>query len=133
MTALTKDRNTNQRQGDEFNHPVAAGAHIYGGSIVVLDAARNAKPGLTATGLVAAGRAQEEVNNVGGSAGDKTVQVRKGVFSFANDGSIARVDIGGTAYIVDDQTVADTDGTGTRSAAGEIVDVDADGVWVKIG
>lgn len=133
MVALTKDRNTAQRQGDEFNHPVAAAKKIHAGSLVVLDAARNAAPGLVATGLVAAGRAQETVDNSAGSAGDKTVQVRKGTFSFANDGTIAQVDIGGTAYIVDDQTVADNNGTSTRSAAGEIVDVDADGVWVKIG
>lgn len=133
MTALTKDRNTPRREGDEYNHPVAANAVIYAGALVVLDAARNAAPGSTATGLVAAGRAEEAVDNTGGAAGDKTVQVRTGVFRFANDGSISRANIGGTAYIVDDQTLAATDGTGTRSAAGEIVDVDADGVWVKIG
>lgn len=133
MTALTKDRNTAQRVGDEFNHPVAAGAHIYAGSLVALDASRDAVPGSVATTLLAAGRAEEEVDNSAGGAGDLTVQVRKGVFQFANDGTIARVDIGGTAYIVDDETVADNDGTATRSAAGEIVDVDADGVWVQIG
>lgn len=33
-----------------------------------------------------------------------------------------------TAYIVDDQTVAATDGTGTRSAAGRIVLIEWDGV-----
>ena len=133
MTALTKDRNTVQRQGDEFNHPVAAGVHIFGGSLVVLDASRNAAPGSTATGLIAAGRAEEDVDNSAGTAGDDTVQVRKGTFSFANDGTVTRADIGANAYIVDDQTVADGDGGGTRSIAGEIVDVDADGVWVKIG
>lgn len=133
MTALTKDRNTAQRQGDEFNHPVAAAKKIHAGSIVVLDAARNAAPGSVATGLLAVGRAQEAVDNSAGSAGDKTVQIRQGTFSFANDGTIARADIGKTAYIVDDQTVADNDGSAARSAAGAIVDVDTDGVWVKIG
>ena len=39
----------------------------------------------------------------------------------------------GTAYIVDDQTVAKTNGSSTRSAAGTIVDVDAQGVWVRVG
>jgi len=132
MTALMKDRNTVQRQGDEFNHPVAAAKKIHAGSIVVTDTAGNVAPGSVATGLVAAGRAQESVDNSAGSAGDKTVQVRKGTFSWANDGTITRADIGKTAYIVDDQTVADNNGTNTRSAAGAIVDVDADGVWVKI-
>lgn len=133
MTALTQDRNTAQRAGDEFNHPMAAAAHIFAGSIVVLDASKDAAPGSAATGLIAIGRAEEEKDNSAGSAGDLTVQVRKGVFSFANDGSIARADIGGSAYIVDDQTVADTDGTGTRSLAGEIVQVDSDGVWIQLG
>ncbi|MFB0515162.1 MAG: hypothetical protein ACETWG_00985, partial [Candidatus Neomarinimicrobiota bacterium] len=36
-------------------------------------------------------------------------------------------------YIVDDQTVAKTDGTGTRSPAGFIEDVDSNGVWVLVG
>ena len=129
--ALTQDRNTAQRQGDEFNHPIAAGIHIFAGSLLALDASGNAVPGTTATDLTAVGRAEEEVDNSAGSAGDLTVQARKGVFQFANDGTIARVDIGGTAFIVDDETVADSDGGGTRSAAGKIVDIDADGVWVQ--
>ncbi len=73
------------------------------------------------------------MDNSAGSAGALTVNVRKGLFRFANDGSVARADIGGTAYVVDDQTVADNDGSSTRSVAGTIKDVDADGVWIKIG
>lgn len=131
MPALTQDRNTPQRFGDTFNHPVAASSVIFAGSIVVLNAAGDAVPGSTATGLKAVGRAEQYIDNSGGVAGDKAVDVRKGTFRFENDGSIDRTDIEATAYIVDDQTVANTDGTGTRSAAGKIVDVDADGVWVK--
>ena len=40
-------------------------------------------------------------------------------------------DIGAKCWIVDDQTVAKTNGTGTRSPAGIIEDVDANGVWVR--
>ncbi|MCY1460857.1 hypothetical protein D9M71_784510 [compost metagenome] len=57
------------------------------------------------------------------------------MFAFANSAAgdeITRADIGATAYIVDDQTVAKTDGTSTRSVAGTIRDVDSDGVWVEI-
>lgn len=131
MPALTQDRNTPQRFGDTFNHSVAASSVIFAGSIVVLNAAGDAVAASTATGLKTVGRAEQYVDNSGGAAGDKAVDVRKGTFRFENDGSIDRTDIEGTAYIVDDQTVANTDGTGTRSAAGKIVDVDADGVWVK--
>lgn len=42
-------------------------------------------------------------------------------------------DIGSDCYIVDDQTVAKTNGTNTRSVAGKIMDVDAQGVWVRSG
>ncbi|EEF78440.1 hypothetical protein [Methylophaga thiooxydans] len=131
MAALTKDRNTPQRLGEVHNHPVAASSVIFAGSIVVLDSSGNAEAGSTATGLKAVGRADQHVDNGAGSAGDKAIDVRKGTFLFANDGSIDRTDIEATAYIVDDQTVANTDDTGSRSAAGKIVDVDVDGVWVK--
>ncbi len=132
MTALTNDRNTESRPGAMFNDPVAAGARIFTGSLVVLNAAGYLAPGNTAIGLKARGVAQEQANNVAGDDGDFFCDSFKGIYKFANDGTVARADIGGTAYIVDDQTVADNDGSGTRSAAGTIVDLDADGVWVEI-
>ena len=46
--------------------------------------------------------------------------------------AITRAEIGDVCYIVDDETVAKTNGTSTRSAAGTIRDVDAQGVWVEI-
>ncbi|MCY1307350.1 hypothetical protein D9M70_572660 [compost metagenome] len=56
---------------------------------------------------------------------------RLNAFKWANDGSINQAHFMKTAFIVDDQTVAATDGTGTRSAAGRIVGIEADGVWVE--
>jgi len=132
MAALTADRDTPRRAGEDYSHPVAAGTLIYAGAIVMLNATGYAQPGATATGLTPAGIAQAQVDNSGGADGDVNVPVRRGVFRLGNDGTVARVDIGGTAYVVDDQTVADNDGAGTRSALGTIVDVDADGVWVQI-
>lgn len=132
MTGLTKDRITPYREGTLYSDPVAAGAVIYAGALVVLNASRDAAPGSTATGLIARGAAQEHVDSTGGLAGEKRITSRAGVFRFANDGTITRADIGATAYIVDDQTVADNDATGTRSAAGPIVDVDGDRVWVSV-
>ncbi|SIQ30805.1 hypothetical protein [Marinobacterium stanieri] len=135
MTALTKERNTPTRLSKRFSDPVAASAVIFAGALVVLDASGNAAKGTTATGLTARGVAQATVDNSNGAAADKTVETEAGTHRFVNDGTdtIDRTDIGGTAYIVDDQTVAATDGTGTRSAAGKIVDVDDLGVWVEIG
>lgn len=139
MAALTKDRNTPERSGKDFQFPVAATTRIFAGSLVVLDAGA-AKPGATATGLVAVGRADAHADNRLGGAGDMSVQVRTGVFRFANSASadeIALADVGADAWIVDDQTVAKTgavvEGNPTRSKAGRIVDVDTHGVWVSIG
>ena len=133
MTVLAADRNTPRRDGDKISVPVAAGELIYAGALVALDASGDAVKGATATTLSGFGRAEARVDNSGGAAGDQSVEVRKGVFRFANEGAdlVTRADIGNDCYIVDDQTVAKTNGTATRSVAGKVVDLDAQGVWVK--
>lgn len=133
MVALTKDRNTKRRDGVDFNDPAAAAVQFFAGAMVCLDAAGNATPGATSATLTARGVAQDNVDNSAGLAGDLNVPSMVGTFHFANDGTIDRANIGDTAYIVDDQTVADNNGGATRSVAGVIKDVDADGVWVQIG
>jgi hypothetical protein len=137
MSALTNDRNTPSRLGDELVLPVAAATRIYAGSLTVIDAEGNAIPGKTATGLKAAGRAEESVNNLTGAAGDQIIKISRGVFRFANDSAdpITAADILETCYIVDDQAVSISSGgdPATRSEAGQVFDVDSGGVWVKIG
>ena len=130
MVALTRERNTPERQLSTIGHPVEAATKLFAGSIGVLNAAGNAVPGATATGLKAAGRVEKTVDNTAGAAGDEIVTFKKGTFRYLNDGSINRTHIDGQAYIVDDQTVAATNGGGTRSEAGQIDDVDEAGVWV---
>jgi hypothetical protein len=133
--ALTKDRNTKRRDGVLFSDPLAAATRIFAGALVCLNAAGNAVPGATATTLTARGVAQEHVDNSAGAAGDLRIESRRGVFPFVNSAAadeITRADIGTNAYIVDDQTVAKTSGTNTRSVAGVIRDVDSDGVWIEI-
>lgn len=133
MAALTADRNTPQRTPGMESHPVKGATTIYAGGIVCLDATGRAVPGSTAVGLIARGRAEENVVN-SGADGDEQVKVRQGLFRWNNSAAgdlITRAEIGDPAYIVDDQTVAKTNGTNTRSAAGTIRDVDAQGVWVE--
>jgi hypothetical protein len=134
--ALTADRMTKRRDGNTFNDPIAASTKIYLGALVCLNAAGNAVPGSASTTLLARGVALKQVDNTTGSAGDLSVETETGVFCFKNSASgdlIARAEIGDVCYIVDDQTVAKTDGTGARSPAGKIVDVDSAGVWVDVG
>jgi len=136
VTALSADRNTPRREGGTYLRPVKGGVKIFIGALVVLDAAGYAKPGVTALSLKADGRAEAFVDNSAGADGAVNVPVRAGNYYYANSAStdtIAQADVGNTAYIVDDQTVAKTDGGGTRSAAGKIIDVDATGVWVAVG
>ena len=133
MTATTVDRATPRRDGEQFVRKMAA-VKILAGTIVCLSATGYATPGATATTLVADGIAIETVDNSAGAAGDLSIQVEKGVFRFFNSAAgdaITIAEIGDDCWIVDNQTVAKTDGTGTRSKAGRIVDVDAQGVWVE--
>lgn len=136
MVALTADRSTVRRENADIEtHPVKAGAKIFQGALVCLDASGWAQPGATATTLTALGRAEYRADNSGGGNGDVNVAVRRGVLCFANSGSgdlITRADIGKPAYVVDDQTLAKTNGGGTRSAAGIIRDADAQSVWIEI-
>jgi hypothetical protein len=135
MTALTEARLTKRRDGDVFNRAVAGTKKIFEGALVCLNATGYATPGATATTLVADGVALATVDNTAGADGDLNVEVRKGTFRFANSAStdaITRAEIGDPCYVVDDQTVAKTNGTNTRSVAGTVTDVDAQGVWVKI-
>ena len=130
---LAKERQTPMRLHDRESQPVAAGVVIHAGALVVLDAGL-AKPGHTATGLVARGRAERTVDNTAGADGEKRVEIlRKRVFHFDNleADPVTAADLGAPCFVVDDSTVAKTDGTGTRSQAGNVVDVDPAGVWVE--
>lgn len=135
MTALSAERNTPIRNFEFADGPCAANVTCYAGGIACRDASGNVTPGATATTLVAVGIFEETKVN-GAVAGANRVKYRRGVGRFANSSSgdlIAATEIGKIVYIVDDQTVAKTNGTNTRSKAGVCVDVDAAGVWVAIG
>lgn len=138
MAALSAERNTVRQGADvllrEFDVPLAA-SKVYKGGIAVLNSSGYGAAGSTATGLTAWGVWQETVDNSGGSAGDLKAKCRRGAFWFGNSAStdaITRAEIGDNCYIVDDQTVAKTDGSSSRSVAGKILDVDSSlGVLVE--
>lgn len=132
--ALTADRNTTMKDGELISVPVAANVKIYAGALVAANATGHATPGATATTLTYLGRAEEVADNTGGADGAKSVMVRrKKAFKFKNSGAdaVTQAELGKTCYIVDDETVAKTNGTGTRSAAGTVLGLDSDGVWVE--
>ena len=133
MSALTQERNTAKRTGVLLTLGSAAAVVHYAGALAARDVNGNSTPGAVATTLRGVGRVKETVDNSTGVAGDEFVDIEKGIFRFANSvaaDEITRADIGNDCYIVDDQTVAKTDGSGTRSIAGKIHDVDSVGVWI---
>ncbi|MBP9100482.1 MAG: hypothetical protein KBF68_03705 [Nitrosomonas sp.] len=130
--ALAADRNTEMMDGELLSPPMAD-TLIYAGALVAVNSAGYATKGQAATGMTYFGRAEEQMDNSGGSAGDKNILVRRGkAFKWNNSGTsaITQADLGKVCYIEDDQTVSKTDQAGTLSAAGTIVGVDSDGVWV---
>lgn len=128
--ALSKNKNTKSLVGDVFERPVKAGEVIFTGSISMLDSGL-AVNGKTAVGLMADGVAVTSADNTTGADGDLTVRVqRRKVFGFDGSG-VTIADIGKTAFVVDDATVAADDDGGARSALGKIINVD-DLVWVQL-
>ncbi|MFZ6644426.1 hypothetical protein ACO0LO_01810 [Undibacterium sp. TJN25] len=132
--SLTNDRNTPHKDGELLGFPAAAGVKIYSGALVAVNATGFATPGATSTTLTYAGRAEQYVDNTAGADGGKTVQVRrKRLFKWSNAAAdpITQADVNKTCYIVDDQTIAKTNGGNTRSPAGRVLGIDPDGVWVE--
>ena len=132
MPALAADRNTPESSGPERIGLLGAAQAIFIGSILMRNAAGHLIKGATAIGAFGVGRAEDR--GVSTTAGVTNQRCREGTFRFANSAAadlIVAADIGALCYIVDDQTVAKTNGTATRSPAGTIVGVDAQGVWVR--
>lgn len=136
MTAATKDRATDERDGRRVHDPLASATTIYAGTIYMLDAGGDAVPAVAQSGtttLVARGVALKRAST---AAGDTSVEGGLGVYQFENSASsdeITRTEIGATCYVVDDCTVAKTSDSSKRPKAGTVLDVDASGVWVRIG
>lgn len=133
MNALTQDRNTPQALGDFRSGGVGSGQTIYAGALICRNAAGFLVKGVTATGLVGVGRAEERVHNSGDN-GDVAVRYRPGIFKYSSASgadAITITEIGKLCYVVDDQTVAKTDGGGTRSKAGIVEQIDNSGTWVR--
>lgn len=135
MAALTDGRDTKRRSGDLLSLKAAAAKKYFPGALAARDANGRATPGATATTLRGVGRVAELVDNSSGLDDALDVPIEKGIFRWGNSASadlITLADIGNDCYIVDDQTVAKTNGTSTRSVAGKVFDVDSLGVWVDM-
>jgi len=131
---LTQDRMTPVRDGEVMPYAVAAGVEIFLGAQVAVNATGYLVPGSEATTLTYVGRADAHVDNSEGADGDETCLVRrKKAFLFKNSDAdpVDQSLVGQPCYILDDETVAGTDGTGTRSESGTVLAVESAGVWVE--
>lgn len=132
---LAQDRNTPAASGDLREGPVAAAQLIFAGALVCRNAAGFLVKGATATGLVGVGRAEHRVDNADGAEGDAQLRYRPGIYRFNNSAAgdlIVLADIGKVCFVVDDETVAKTHATNTRSKAGIVEMIDDLGVWVRM-
>ena len=125
MATLTAPRNTPE-YADLATLVVTAGAAIYTGGMVALNASGLAVPAADSAGYKVIGRAENTVSSGG------QVKVRQGCFGWDNDATsgCSKTDIGKLCYVKDDHTVAIA-GTDNAVIAGTIKAVDADGVHVS--
>lgn len=142
MTALAANKDVqerasafSQRVGDFGSGTPDDAKVFYKGALIAYDTSDDTlKPAATSTTLIALGRCEDSFT-AGASGAPSVANVRSGIFKFENSASsdaIANDDAGADCYIVDDQTVALTSGTSSRSVAGKIVKVESDGVWVAV-
>jgi hypothetical protein len=132
MTAIaTGGRRDTKKEGEALSPQrigmaVTAAKTLKPGGLVCMITAGTCEPGKTGTGLVALGVCYDAVDNSGSLSPAPVATIHTGQFEFensANSDLIAAANIGQTVYMVDDQTVALTDGGGTRSPAGTLVDM----------
>lgn len=127
------ERNTHRRDGELFAVKMAA-TKIEAGNVVAL-ASGYATHAADAAGHIVIGVAEETVDNSTGSAGDKSVRIRrKKQFKLKNHATnvLAQANVGGSAYVSDSQTVQTSAAT-NDIVAGQLMAVETDGVWVQIG
>jgi hypothetical protein len=132
MGALTQDRNTAEIIGDDRQGTLGLNQLAYAGGMLMRNATGDLLKGATALACIGAGRAEERATST--TAGVTPISFKVGTFRFANSAAgdlITKANIGTLCFIVDDQTVAATNGTNTRSPAGIVEGVDAAGVWVR--
>ena len=139
MTFLTSARKRAAFMGEVRNHPLAAGAKVWGGALLMRNAAGYIVAGSVLTVSVLAGGcgvgcAEASADNTGGAAVALRGDSKIGHFLFANSAAADLIDqaqVGKICYMVDDQTVAKTDASGARSRAGIVDSLEGSRIWVR--
>lgn len=124
MADITARKASTDRQ-DGLVYPFKMGVEeIFEGALVAINAAGYAVNAGDDANAVVVGIADESVDNSGGSAGDKEIQVRRsGVFTFVAGWSAAQADVNTLVYAVDNQTVDLAATTANDVLVGRVVEV----------
>ena len=136
--ALSADRNDPiSIHPSRRTFPVAAGVKLFGGALIVVDQDGFARPARDDVATdTAVGWPKRGVDNTGGAAGAKSVEVRFGIMRLRNDAlePVTKKQVQKAVYIVDDDTVSASSKGEARSVAGVLYDVVQDyGVqWVEV-
>ena len=145
MTALSAAKALVKLDGAPLPYSIPliqkTGTTIYPGALCAVATDGYCRPARTSTTDQIVGYAKKNpASNTGNYtstvAGDSIVIVSAGVIKLENSADaalIAITELWDFVYVVDDQTVAKTDGSGTRIRAGRCVGVDAGGVYVLVG
>lgn len=134
MADTIKDRNTTLKEALLLAPPVFQATKIPAGVMVQVNATGYAVNASATIANRTIGISRALADNSGGASGDIKSDVRRGIAgiygnSAAGD-AITIADVKKDCYVVDNQTVAKTDGAGARPVAGKILDVSAEGVLV---
>ncbi len=133
LSLAAEDFNAPEREGRVLSLPVAAATHLYAGALIAQDANGRAVAAEDEAALRVVGRAEEEINNSAGAAGDLNIQVRRGIFLYTNSAGdpVTQAYLNQVCYVEDDTIVA-IDST-NKIVAGRVIAVDTEGVWVEVG
>lgn len=123
MTAITTAKKSTDRQDGEIVSFKQSNVSIPEGALVSVNAAGYAVNATDTANDVVVGIADETVDNSAGSAGDKSIKVRRtGVYSFVFSGTATIADVNSLVYAVDNQTVALAATTTNDVLVGRIVE-----------
>lgn len=139
MTATTSSINTDYRDGILIPVALLASAVVLQGTFAVVGANGFALASSAVGGAEqkCVGIWEDDAENTGANGAENGVVRRKKLFLIANSAAdpVTQAELGKEIYIEDNQTVAKTDGTGTRSVAGVFMGFDTEyttHVWVEI-
>ena len=138
MTATTVQRDTPRKfhiLSLEDERGVAADAVIKAGWQIALNAGGYIVPVTAATTLKILGRSNQDVDNTGGDDGALTCKYSEGVFPWVNlaGDEVDVDDVGEVVWGADNQSIAKTDGGGTRSPSGVLLYVNGGVPYVASG